>query len=145
MDEAKLENYLNEKESELTEKLTSLFEMPIHTDITSAEIQIFLDDECGDSASFWIYFDGRNKKVDKSDQSLFPGRSMEICDLNFTELETYEAFESQDKFDRLDWLANSLRYWFISCWKKSNGEKYSIPVEIAIHDGFGDGKVLKIS
>lgn len=145
MDETKLNNYLNIEEDDLVGKLKSLFQMPIHPDISSAEIQIFLDDEDGSNASFWIYFDGRNKKIDKTDEGLFPGRSMQLFNLDLSEKEIYENSEYEDKFEYLDSLANLIKNWFIVCWQKSGGQNYSIPLEIAVHDGFGDGKVTKIS
>ena len=127
-------DYLSEKNEELEENLTSLFKMPLHPDITEAEIQVFLDDESGLNASFWIYFEGRNKKVDKTDKSLFPGRSLELIDLDFSE-----------EFNDLNLQANLLKNWFVDFWKKQNGENYPIPVEIAVHDDFGDGKIIKLS
>lgn len=145
MNESKLKSFLKEKENELTEKLKSFFEMPIHPDITLAEIQIFLDDESGSNASFWIYFDGKNKKIDKTDKSLFPGRSMEIIELDFFEEDIYEGLEYKQIFDYLDSVADLLKIWFVECWSKSGAQNYQLPIEIAVHDGFGDGKVIKIS
>jgi hypothetical protein len=144
MDKAKFQNYLNSEEPKLVEKLHSLFQLKLHSDITEAEIQLFLDDESGLNASFWIYFDGKNKKIDKNDKSLFPGRSMEIISLDFSVIFD-DSFDSEDKFDDLDLQADLLKKWFVEGWKKQNGEQYQIPVEIAVHDDFGDGNIIKLS
>ncbi len=144
MDIVKFQDYLNLKEVKLAEKLHSIFQMKLHPDITEAETQLFLDDESGITASFWIYFDGKNKKIDKNDKSLFPGRSMEIINLDFSVV-CNDLFDSADKFDDLDLQANLLKNWFAECWKNQIGEQYQIPFEIAVHDDFGDGKIIKLS
>jgi archaellum biogenesis protein FlaJ (TadC family) len=142
--------YLEQKEAELLEILVNLFQMPLREDITSADTVIFMDEDCESIASVWIYYDGKNKKIDKNDKSLFPGRSLEIINLSNPQNDLIlrqisDISESEEKFEYLDALANLVKNWFADVWKKADGENYPLPVALAVHDDFGDGKVVKLS
>lgn len=145
-----IDKYLEQKEAELLEILVNLFQMPLREDITSADAVIFMDKECENIAGVWIYYDGKNKKIDKNDKSLFPGRSLEIINLSNPQSDAIlrhisEVSESEEKFEYIDALANLVKGWFAGVWKKADGENYPVPVTLAVHDNFGDGKVVKLS
>jgi hypothetical protein len=126
------------------EQLRALLSRPLEAGVTAAQVEIFIG-EYGESPDFWMYFDGRNNKIDKSDTSLFPGRSLHLP-LALQRLgefdERYFEFES---FRGSDIAANELKAWFGECWQQAGGESYAVPVTLAVHDGFGDGKVVALS
>jgi hypothetical protein len=81
-----------------------------------------------------MYFDGKNKRVSKSDISIYPGRSMSL-DLG---LEVLSELEPENNHD----AANIVKRWFSDCWSSAGGLEYSVPVTLSVHDGWGDGKHL---
>lgn len=129
----------------LIQRLTELFAQTITENVERAEVQIFLEQDGIAAPSFWIYYQGKNNRVDSSDLSIFPGRSLEIADY----LPDFKLFDEQystdDEFGGLDIMANLLKTWFAECWWKAGGWNYSIPVMLHVHDGYGDGEAIALS
>lgn len=92
-----------------------------------------------------MYFQGENNKVDQADQSIFPGRSLEIS----TDSVQVEAFDehyfSDPEFAGTDLMANILKAWFAECWWKAGGWSYAVPATVWVHDGLGDGQSIELS
>jgi hypothetical protein len=59
------------------EQLRALLACPLEAEVSSAQVEVFLG-ENGAAPDIWMYFDGRNKKVDRADPSLFAGRSLPL-------------------------------------------------------------------
>jgi hypothetical protein len=132
--------WLDQASAKLIEELRALFASPLPSTVTSAEVQIFFDDEGRASPAAWIYFDGLNKKVDHEDTSIFPGRALRIQTRLGVMPDFDERYFESDEFPGVDLLANEFKEWFAGCWWKAGGWQYALPVEIAIHDGLGDGE-----
>ena len=58
--------------------IRELLPLPVGPGVSEAHIEIFLD-EYGGAPNVWAYWRGKNNKVDHSDQSLFPGHSMQLA------------------------------------------------------------------
>ncbi len=56
-----------------------------------------------------------------------------------------ENYFTNPEFGGLDIAANSVKSWFAECWRKAGGWSYAVPTEVAVHDGFGDGKSIELS
>jgi hypothetical protein len=126
---------LSNRTPHATQHLRALIERQLPPDVTGAEVQLFFQDD-GGAPSAWIYFDGRNKKVSKTDLSIFPGRSMEL-DLG---LEVLSDLESHDT----SVAADVVKYWLAECWHHAGGKDFGVPVVLTVHDGWGDGKQLNL-
>jgi len=110
-----------------------------------AEVQIFMGEDGLDLPSSWIYYRGENNKVDHIDQSIFPGRSMELS-IGLGEMDEFdENYFTDQNFSGLDIAANSLKSRFAECWWKAGGWSYVVPCKVSVHDGFGDGKSIELS
>jgi hypothetical protein len=60
-------------------ELRSVLAMPVSPGVTSASVEIFLDEYGETGPRVGMYFDGKNKKVDDSDPSIFPGRYLALA------------------------------------------------------------------
>lgn len=116
---------------------------PVNPDVRQAELEIFLD-EYGGAPSAWIYYRGRNNKVDRTDQSLFAGSSLDLA-LPLNGLAEFDERYFRGEFRGLHLAALALKRWFSECWWKAGGRTYAVPVTLGVHDGFGDGKVVQLS
>jgi hypothetical protein len=98
---------LLEKHSQtLIAELRSILVMPIGEGVTGACVEIFLDENGQAGPSFGLYFDGKNKRVDHTDRSIFPGRHLSLAEY-VHELPTFDHryFVERD-FKALDIEAN---------------------------------------
>ncbi|HSW03119.1 hypothetical protein [Aquabacterium sp.] len=119
--------------------------LPLHADIRSAEVQIFVGEDDPHQSAVWIYYQGANNRVDSSDTSLFPGRSMELP-LGLDGLDEFdERYYTDEDFGGLDLIAQALSAWFAECWWKAGGWRYPLPTLLQVHDGFGGGKAIQLS
>ena len=130
---------LAKRKNDLVERLRDVLSMPVPDSVLIAEVQIFMGDDGLSSPEAWIYYRGRNNKVDRKDQTIFPGRSMEIP-LN---LATHDEFDEEYilnyEFGGLGIAARSLKKWFSACWAEAGGQSYKTPVTLYIHDGLDGG------
>ena len=131
---------------EFIDSLQRLFSLSVPSSVREAEVQIFLGEEVGlEVPSAWIYYQGENNRVDRSDQSIFPGRSMELS-VNLEEMDEFDAeYFSSDAFPGTDLVANTIKAWLAECWWKAGGWSYPVPVKLWVHDGYGDGKPIELS
>jgi hypothetical protein len=127
---------LASRRGQAMQRLRALFDQVVPAEVTSAEIQIFFQDE-GGAPDVWMYFDGKNKKVSRSDHSLYPGRAMSL-DLG---LDVLSELEPQNTHA----AANIIKGWLAECWLSVGGQEYSVPVALSIHDGWGDGKQVSLA
>jgi hypothetical protein len=111
--------------------------------ITAASVELFIgDDEA--SLDAWIYFDGRDKKVDSQDPGLFPGQSLKLA----LGLEAFEDFDERyfgEKFGGGALVADLVKRWIAECWWKAGGWSWPLPAEIGVHDGIGDGTSIRLT
>lgn len=125
--------------------LRELLSRPVPPSVKEAEVQLFFGDDGLSLPAAWIYYRGENNKVDHVDQSIFPGRSMELS-IGLDVMEDFdENYFTNPEFGGLDIAANSVKSWFAECWRKAGGWSYAVPTEVAVHDGFGDGKSIELS
>jgi hypothetical protein len=124
--------------------LSDLIAVPIAHDVDEAHLEIFLD-EYGGAPSVWAYWRGKNNKVDHVDQSLFPGRSLEL-DLGVEGLIDIDEkyFVEPDDFPGLRLTALLLSRWIAESWWKAGGWSYPVPASLAIHD-FGSYGWVQLS
>ncbi|MGE8224364.1 MAG: hypothetical protein ACN6RK_01140 [Stenotrophomonas sp.] len=114
--------------------LRNLLALPIGPGVDEAHVEIFLD-EYGGAPSVWIYWRGKNNKVDHVDLSVFPGRSLEL-DLNLKDLAEIDEqyFVDQDEFPGLQLTAPLLSRWLAESWWKAGGWAYAVPTTLYVHD-----------
>lgn len=129
--------------------LRELFLRTVDEDVKSANVEIFLD-EYGAAPAIWIYFHGRNNRVDHMDQSLFAGRSLELplplsALAEFDEQYFVSLGDGEAEFSGLAIAGNTVKQWFAECWWKAGGWLYHLPVTLAVHDGIGDGEVIQLT
>lgn len=126
---------LSEQTQYATKQLRALVDQRLPPDVTGAEVQVFFQED-GGAPSAWIYFDGRNKRVSKTDPSIFPGRSMEL-ELG---LDVLSDMEPQDT----SVAADIVKHWIADCWQQAGGRDFGVPVVLTVHDGWGDGKQVNL-
>jgi hypothetical protein len=125
------------------ERLRSLFTQKVNPDVQRAHVEIFLDDY-GGAPSVWIYYRGRNNKVDSKDQSLFAGRSLDLA-LPLNGLTVFDDRYFTGDFRGLHLAASVLKPWLSECWSNAGGRSYTVPTTLTVHDGFGDGKIVQLT
>ena len=124
--------------------LRDLLAVPLGDGIDEAHLEVFPDDY-GGAPSIWAYWRGKNNKIDHGDQSLFPGRSLEL-DLDLRDLAEIDEqyFVEPDKFPGLQLTADLLSRWLAESWWKAGGWTYPVPVTLAVHD-FGSYGWVQLS
>jgi len=138
------QSHLKGHSEALIDEIKEMLSQPVHPDVSEIQVEVF-PDEYGDGyASIEMYFEGRNKKIDRKDQSFFPGRSLSFAkyadDLPMTDMEAYE-----DRFSVEDVTVDLVKQWFASCWEAAGGRMYKLPVKLAGHEDFGDGDVIALT
>ncbi|PMN87342.1 hypothetical protein [Enterovibrio norvegicus] len=121
------------------EEMKSLFLLPVPDAVCEAEVQIFLGDDGMETPSAWLYFRGKNNKVDSSDPTIFPGKSSEILEGTYDVPSFDEEYYFNEDFGGVNLIADITKRWLAECWWKAGGWEYPIPVKVWVHDDFGDG------
>ena len=134
---------LAELSDSLIAKIHSFIKRPVDPNVKEAEFQVFPDEYCDQESSIWMYFSGTNNKVDNSDDSLFPGRSLEFYE-DFRLLPTLDI-DAYEDFDYTNTLVSLIIDWFAECWWKAGGWYYTIPVTLYGHEGFGNQEPIKLT
>jgi hypothetical protein len=114
-----------------------------------AHVEVFVD-EYGGAPDIYIYYRGRNNKVDRRDQSLFAGRALNFefpldALAEFDERYFVAGEDGEYTFPGLSLAANTLKAWFAECWRNAGGSTYAVPTTLAAHDGWGDGKLVHLT
>ncbi|WAC75728.1 hypothetical protein OU995_13990 [Roseateles sp. SL47] len=140
---------LDRVSSAAIETFRSLLGRAVNGEVKNAQVEVFLDED-GGAPTVWIYYCGQNNKVDQTDQSLFPGRSLalqlplsglsEFDERYFVSLEDDEV-----EFPGHFLAGNTIKGWLAECWWKAGGWTYSFPTTLAVHDGWGDGNVIQLT
>ena len=137
---------LNKSSDFLINDLRKLFSLAVPPTVYKAEVEIFLND--GNDLVMpdaGIYFSGENNKVDQNDESVFPGR---VVDLPLG-TENIDAFDyryfDDEKFDGKNLVADVVKAWFAECWWKAGGWIYPVSTTLHVHDDFGDGTLIELT
>ncbi len=129
--------------------LSSLFTRAVNGDVDNAHVEVFLD-EYGGAPTAWIYYRGKHNKVDHADESLFSGRSLDL-QLPLSALADFDEryFVAQEdgevEFPGLRLAGNIIKAWFSECWWKAGGWAYPFPTTLAVHDDWGNGKLINLT
>ena len=112
-------------------------------------VEIFVD-EYGGAPSAYIYYHGEHNKVDRTDQSLFAGRAMDLqLPLNtlaeFDERYFLSLEDGEFEFPGLHLAGNILKSWVAECWWKAGGWTYPVPTTVSVHDDRGDGNAIQLT
>jgi hypothetical protein len=115
-------------------QVSTLLSIPIAPDVDEAHVEIFLGED-GGSPDVWMYWRGKNNKVDHADPSLFAGRSMHLkLGLEILAELDEQYFRDPDQFPGLELVVPILARWVAECWWKAGGWKYLVPVMLTVHD-----------
>jgi len=112
--------------------------------VLTAQVEVFLDDSGYSAPAVWLYFSGKNTRISKSDKSIFPGRSLQF-EFNLAALADFDEEYFTSEFNGLGVAADVMRQWVAECWWKAGGWSYRIPVFLAVHDGWGNGKLVSLT
>lgn len=114
--------------------LRDLLAVPIGRGVDEAHLEIF-PDEYGEAPSVWMYWRGKNNKVDHADSSLFPGRSLELH-LGLKGLADIDEqyFVGPDEFPGLQMTVLLMSRWLSEAWWKAGGWAYPVPTTLSAHD-----------
>lgn len=121
-----------------------LLALPIGPGVEEVNLEIF-PDEYGGTPDVWAYWLGKNNKVDQTDPSLFPGRSLEL-ELGLNDLADIDEryFVGPDEFPGLRLTVSLLSRWLAEAWWKAGGWAYPVPTTLAVHD-FGSYGSVQLS
>ena len=126
-------------------ELKKLFTVSIPESVLGAEIQIFLGDDCMETPSAWIYYEGKQKKINSTDASIFSGKSVELLSGDYAIPHFDEKYYINEEFNAGYLIANLTKQWLAESWWKAGGWDYPIPVLVMVHDDYGDGSSIKLS
>ncbi|PXF28836.1 hypothetical protein WH50_24115 [Pokkaliibacter plantistimulans] len=135
---------LEQASAQLISQLRALLTLPLPDAVREAEVQLFFNEDGVDIPSAWIYFQGKNNRVDNADPGIFPGRSMPLS-LGLDEMEAFDERYLDDESMGLGLMADTVKAWFAECWWKAGGWSYAIPCQLSVHDGWGDGSTIALS
>jgi hypothetical protein len=136
--------HLERASSGAIKAIKTLLAQPIGPGVDEACVEVFLD-EYGGSPSVWIYYHGKNNRVDSADPGIFPGRSMDLR-LGLESLADIDEqyFVEPETFPGLALTVPLLSRWVAECWWKAGGWSYPLPTTLSIHD-YGPEKPLVLS
>lgn len=118
-------------------RIRNLLNEPTPIAIRSAEVQVFVDTENYGTPSLWLYFVGDNVKTSQASREV---------QLGLEELEEVdEQYFTNFAFGGPHLMADALKTWFAECWWKAGGWDYGVPVDVDVHDGYGDGHKIHLS
>jgi hypothetical protein len=138
------QSYLNPHSEELIAEIKVMLSEPVHPDVSEISFEIF-PDEYGDGfVSIGMYFEGKNKKVDRKDKSFFPGRFLSFAE-NVNNLPLIDIRAYEDKFSVPDVTVDLVKWWFAFCWEKAGGSSYQLPVILEGHEDYGDGRMIRLT
>lgn len=120
-----------------------LISLTVPEDVATAKVEIFLDDE-GGAPDFWIYFSGKNNRVNSEEKSIFPGRALRI-ELDLSSLTEFDKRYFTSEFQGNTVAAGILKKWFSECWWKAGGWSYAVPTTLAVHDGLDGSGIIKLT
>ena len=136
-----LDRISNEFISALREHIS----LPVPETVEEAEVQIFLGDDGMETPNAWIYYQGHNNKVDSSDPSIFPGKSMELP-MDLSSVDDFdEEYYTDEEFGGINIIGNTVKEWLAECWWKAGGWSYQVPTKVWVHDDFGNGEPIELS
>jgi hypothetical protein len=120
--------------AEAIRSIRALLALEIGPAVDEAHVVIFPGED-GSAPAAWIYYGGKNKKVDSSDPSIFPGRSMEM-QLGFDALTEIDEqyFVDPEQFPGLELIVPLLSRWLAECWWKAGGWSHPLPTVLTVHD-----------
>jgi len=136
---------LEKKSPSFIDSLKKLFSVSIPDTVKSAQVQIFIGDDCMETPSAWIYYEGGDKKIDHSDPSIFAGKSLELLSGDYSIPDFDEEYYLDEDFSAGNLIANLTKQWLAECWWKAGGWDYPISVEVWVHDDHGDGMPIQLS
>jgi Family of unknown function (DUF6389) len=113
-------------------------------DVLAAQLEVFLDDSGYGAPAVWMYFSGKNTRISKTDESIFPGRALKF-ELDLGALADFDEEYFTSEFNGLGTAADVMRQWVAECWWKAGGWSYPLPVVLAIHDGWGSGELVSLT
>lgn len=127
-------------------EVRELMSTPIGKGVTSAAIEIFLDEYGERGPGIGMYFDGKDKKVDHSDPTIFPGRHLTLGEY-LGKLPAFDPryFSDDDFGGALDIQGDVTKQWFAEWWWKAGGWGYPLPVDVEVHDGYGNGGSIPLA
>ena len=127
----------------LIDHLHQFIQKPLEPGVENARILVFPDEYGENISSIWMYFEGRNQKVDSEDDRLFAGRTLELFS-DFSSLPDMDLAVYRE-LNFVDTLVDLIAAWFAECWWKAGGWYYPIPVEIIGKNGFGTCESIFLS
>lgn len=105
----------------------------VGSEVQRVDLEVF-PDECGDGfVSVCVYFEGPNRRVSKTDPSLYCGACVRVTEDLRVPLHDPGAYE----FDTQDVSVATVIDWFSHCWQEAGGETYALPATITGHEGVG--------
>jgi len=129
----------------LIDTFRTLLARHVPRSVKEAEIEVFFDLDGPFPPVAWIYFAGDYYRLDPTNQSIFPGRSMKLS-IGLEKMERFDdRYATDQAFGGLAAMADATKAWIAECWWKAGGWSYRIPVVLGVHDGFGDGTYVKLS
>lgn len=127
--------------AEAIEAFRDLLARDVPQDVDEASVVIFIEDHAG-TPNAWMYFTAEHNRVDPKDESIFPGRSMELK-LGLQSLSRIdERYFDPDQFPGIELALPLLRGWLSECWWKAGGWDYPVPVLLSLHDFGTTGRVV---
>jgi hypothetical protein len=114
--------------------ISTLLSVPVAPGVDEAHVEIFPGED-GASPDVWMYWHGKNNKVDHADPSLFAGRSMHLeLGLEILAEIDEQYFLHPEQFPGLELAVPILSRCVAECWWKAGGWRYPVPVTLAVHD-----------
>ena len=135
---------LERHSDELISEIKQVLAITPNQDVTSAHLVVF-PDEYGDGyATVSMYFDGKNKKIDNADKSIFPGRHISFVEY-VRDLPLVDVMAYEERFPMRDLTVDMVKQWVAECWWKAGGWNYPLNVEIFAGEGFGKSESILLS
>jgi len=110
--------------------------------VTDIELGVFPDETGDGHVSVWCYLQGPNRRVSRSEPTLFAGKSIQLTDGMRVPLHEPDAYG----FSTADASTNAVMQWAESCWREAGGERYRLPAVITGHESCcGSGEMRPLN
>jgi len=117
----------------LIDEIKDFLNKPPSEQVTEASAEVFPDQYCDGYTGIGLYLKDKTTKH-------YPFAKF-VRDLPYVDVDIY----MEEDIYVPDMVVDLVKTWFSECWFKAGGWDFPLPLEIIGHDGFGNGRAIKLT
>lgn len=110
--------------------------------VDELELGVFPDETGDGHVSVWCYLNGPNRRVSRTEPTLFAGKSTCLSEGVSVPLHDPDAYD----FDTADASTSVVMEWVEACWQAAGGATYALPAVLTGHESCcGSGEMRPLN